>query len=153
MTPSRPIDFCLAAIVAFAMAAFVLIEGDALYIGLWYYLFVPFAILGLCAIIRPKPFFFFGASLALSITFISYLLINWGASRPDGLLGLGHLFSLPGALIGVLIAASISKRHVFVGSPLATIVGFLGVSLGFLSNQLLVCNTVMWCGPLSLSLK
>lgn len=149
MTSSRPIDAGLAAMVAFIVAATVLTKGDALYIGLWYYILVPLTILGLCAAIRPQPFFLLGASVALSITFIAYLRINWGASYPDGLLGLGHLFSLPGALIGAVIAAIASKRHVFVGSFLAIVVGFLGVSVGFFCNQLLVCNTFMWCGPLS----
>lgn len=81
------------------------------------------------------------------------MVVNWRASRPEGLLALGHLFSLPGAVVGALIAAVLLRRHASTGPAFALIIGFAGVVVGFFINQLLVCNTVMWCGPLSHPLK
>lgn len=153
MTFSRSLDAVLAVVVSLAVILIVIVKGDALYVGLWYYSVVPVVLLGLCAALRAKALFLFGASLALSMTFIFYMVANWHASRPEGLLALGHLFSLPGAVVGALIAAVLLRRHASTGPAFALIIGFAGIVVGFFINQLLVCNTVMWCGPLSLPLK
>ena len=153
MAISRTMDALLAALCAAAVLALVSIKGDALYVGLWYYLLVPLVILGLSARLKPQPLFLLGASIALSITFVFYLRINWQASRPEGLLGLGHLFSLPGALIGSLIVARAMKYSSSVSCLSSGFMGFGSLGLGYFANQLLVCNTVFWCGPLSLPLK
>ena len=73
MAYSRSLDAGLAAAIAFAVVFIVMVKGDALYLGLWYYFVVPAVLLGLCAVLRAKPLFLFGASLALSITLISYM--------------------------------------------------------------------------------
>ena len=153
MTFSRSIDATLAAAVSLAVILIVIVKGDALYVGIWYYAVVPAVVLGLCAALRVNALFLLGASLALAVTFISYLAINWNAARPEGLLALGHLFSLPGAVAGALIAAALLRALTSRVAILALFVGFVGVILGFFANQLLVCNTVMWCGSLSLSFK
>lgn len=151
MTLSRSFDAALATTVSLAVLLIVMLKGDALYVGFWYYIIAPVGLLGLCATLRPKALFLFGASLALSVTFIAYLVVNWGAVRPDGLLALGHLFSLPGAVVGALVAAVLLRRNATNGPALGFIAGIVGVTAGFLINQLLVCNTVMWCGPISFS--
>ena len=153
MTLSRALDAVLAAVVSLTVILIVIVKGDALYLGLWYYFVVPAVLLGLSAALRAKPLFLLGASLAISITLIVYMTVNWRAARPEGLLGLGHIFSLPGAAVGALIAVVLLRRHTSAGSALALVFGFAGVAVGFLINQLLVCNTVMWCGPLSLPFK
>jgi hypothetical protein len=105
----------------------------------------------LAAIFRVKPLFLFGASLAVATTLFVYMLINWSAARPEGLLALGHLFSLPGAYIGVMLGAILSKR---VQLPVIILLsGLLGLLGGFLVNQLVVCNTGVWCGPLSMLIR
>ncbi len=74
--------------------------------------------------------------------------INWSAERPEGLLALGHLTSLPGAAIGIVLALLVARR---IQTPaLILLAAFSGLLTGFFVNQLVVCNTVMWCGPLSL---
>ena len=79
--------------------------------------------------------------------------INWNATRPEGLLGLGHLFSLPGAFIGVLVTAIVARKKAATHPFVLFLFGFVGLLVGYFLNQLVVCNTVMWCGPLSLPLK
>ncbi len=153
MPISRLIDVSLAALVVLALVFLVLIKGDPLYLGVWYYLAVPVIIVGTCAAFRVAPLFLLGSSFAIAITFLSIMSVNWRAARPEGLLGLGHLFSLPGAFVGVLIAMAIVKRKATITVFAAFLFGFVGLLAGYFINQLVVCNTVMWCGPLSLPIK
>lgn len=152
MTPSHRLDITLAAVIVLSVISIVMIKGDALHLGLWYYFAVPLAFLSISAALRTKPLFNFGISLALAITLVSYLVVNWRASRPEGLLGLGHIFSLPGAVVGLFISAAVLKSKVPAGPFAAFVIGVSGLLGGFFINQLLLCNTVMWCGSLSLPL-
>ena len=127
----------------------VLIFGDAMYIGIWYYLAVPIAALLIAWGFKSPPLFQAGAVLGLSVTFLIYLSLNWNAERPEGLLGLGHLSSLPGAAIGLILSAYIAKIRSIAGVWVGFTMGLLGVLAGFFINQVVVCNTVMWCGVLS----
>lgn len=153
MTATRTLDATLATAVALAMLILVLIKGDALYIGVWYYLAVPIVVLGICAAFRLAPFFLFGTSLAIAISMLAVMSVNWRASRPEGLLGLGHLFSLPGAFVGVIAGSFIARKLEVVNPFFAFLLGVAGFGAGYFVNQLLVCNTVVWCGPLSLPIK
>lgn len=99
---------------------------------------------------QVTPLFQAGAVLGLSVTFLIYLSLNWSAERPEGLLGLGHLFSLPGAAIGLVLSAYIVKTRSIAGVWVGFTMGLLGVLAGFFINQVVVCNTVMWCGVLSM---
>jgi len=153
MTPTRTLDATLATAVALAMVIVVLLKGDALYVGLWYYLVVPIVVLGVCAAFQLTPFFLFGTASAIAISMLTVMSVNWRASRPEGLLGLGHIFSLPGAFIGAGAAAFVARKLNVVNPYLAFVLGLVGFGIGYFLNQLLVCNTVMWCGPLSLPIK
>ena len=129
MSPNRAQDAGIAASVTIALFAIVTAKGDALYAGLWYYVAVPLAILGLCAAFKPPPAFITGASIALTTIFLAYLSINWSASRPKGLLVLGHMFSLPGALIGGLLAARLANKKAKMAPPVGVaLVGFTGIA-------------------------
>ena len=145
------IDSIFAAVIALMTVSIVMTKGDALYMGLWYYFAVPIVIVGIGAALRVKPMFLFGTSLAIAITLISYMSINWRAPRPEGLLGLGHLFSLPGAVVGVFIASMLLKRKKSTSLFVAFLFGLVGLLSGFFVNHLIVCNTVLYCGQLSLS--
>jgi hypothetical protein len=153
MKPSTTLDAVFATVIALVVLSIVMVKGDALYIGLWYYFAVPIVILGIGGALRTKPMFLFGTSLAIAITFIFYMSINWSASHPEGLLGLGHLFSLPGAVVGVFIAATLLKHKATASLFIAFLFGFIGLLGGFFINQLAVCNTVFYCGQLSFFLE
>lgn len=144
-------DIALSVLVVLGLGALVAVKGDALYVGAWYYTVIPFVIIGLCALLKPKPFFLLGASLGLAATYVVYLAINWRSEDPEGLLALGHLFSLPGALIAVLAVASRSRHRNSVTPIMGFAYGAGGLITGFCINQLVVCNTLMWCGPFSFS--
>ena len=148
MTLSRRLDAILAVAAALVLPTVVLLAGDPLYAGLWYYLAVPAVALGIGAAFHAKPLFLLGTSLAVATTLLTYMSINWSAERPEGLLALGHLTSLPGAAIGIVLALLVARR---IQTPaLILLAAFSGLLTGFFVNQLVVCNTVMWCGPLSL---
>lgn len=151
MQLSRNLDAIVAGAIALLLPSVVLFLGDPIYVGIWYYFAVPTVALGLAAAFRVKPPFLIGTSLAVAITLLAYMSINWRATHPEGLLALGHLFSLPGASIGIIVGAIISKR---IQHPLVVLLfGFFGMTSGFLINQFILCNTVMWCGALSMEIK
>lgn len=137
------LDMTLAIVVTIALPVAPLLMGDSLYVGVWYYLAVPAAALGLGLILRSPPFFLTGSVIASALTLAIYMLLNRQQAE------LGHLFSLPGAAAGLLLAglASKAKRSL----PLSFCLGLFGLLVGFLLNQLVICNWVMWCGPLSWS--
>ena len=148
MKPTRAQDILLATAIALPLPIIVMWHGDPLYLGLWYYFVVPAVALSISFALRSSPLFLTGVSLAIVATLLTYMSINWRAARPEGLLGLGHLFSLPGLVIGLIVGAHLSKS---TNRPvIALLLGLLAALAGFLFNQLMVCNTVMWCGPLSI---
>jgi hypothetical protein len=150
---TRTLDASLAIAVALAMLVLVIIKGDALYLGLWYYIAVPVVVLGTCAAFRPAPLFLFGAAFAIAISMLALMSVNWRAASPEGLLGLGHIFSLPGAFVVVLGTAFVARKKQMVRPFAAFLLGLGGCGGGYFINQLVVCNTVMWCGSLSLPIK
>lgn len=153
MPVSRSDDMFLAVFISLLVIFLSWIKGDALYLGIWYYITVPAVILSLCAVIRPAPLFLTGASLGIAITLLCVMSVNWSSSRPEGLLGLGHVFSLPGAIVGVLLAAVAAKKNHVRLYYISLLMGLGGLLVGYLINQVVVCNTVMWCGLLSIPVK
>ncbi|MFT3959834.1 hypothetical protein [Propionivibrio sp.] len=153
MATMRVLDICVASAIAIVMVIAVILRGDALYLGLWYYIAVPTLILGVCIAIRPAPLFLSGTAVVIAASMVALMAVNWTQSSPEGLLGLGHIFSLPGAVIATVIVASVARKKC-LSQPIALfLLGLGGYGTGYFLNQLVVCNTVMWCGPLSLSIK
>jgi hypothetical protein len=128
----------------------VLFFGDALYMGLWYYIVIPvFAFVAVEAC-QPRVLFRSGIALGISVTFIVYLSINWFNDNPDGLLGLGHLSSLPGIAVGFLLAVLSLRKQKKMASTLVYFSAFLSVLMGFVVNQVALCNSLMFCGVLTI---
>ncbi len=124
-------------LVSLLVPAVVLLWGDALYIGLWYYFAVPAVAWLMVTVLGVRPGFLTGVAIGLAVEFVLFLQINWTATgRPDGLIGILHLFSLPGAAAGLLIAALLVKRRGHTSSIAALLFGGAGVFLGFTAFQL-----------------
>nr|WP_286947410.1 hypothetical protein [Pseudomonas sp. UBA6718] len=144
-SPGR--DLTIALSLTSILLCVILFLGDYLYIDIWYYLAIPIATQGLGLLLRCPPWFLTGSTIGAICTLLTYAFINY--QRAEGLLVLGHLFSLPGAAAGVLVSAVISRK---LRTPSAAfLLGLGGLLLGFGVNQLVICNTLMWCGPLSWS--
>lgn len=98
-------------------------------------------------LVKPKPLFITGGIAAACLSFSVYIYANWTPAPTHDLLGLGHLCSLPGAAIGLLIGAVIS-RLTQQSSTAAFVTGISGFGLGFAVNQAVLCSTVMSCRAL-----
>ncbi len=135
------------ATVAFIPCVLTLFFGDILYIGLWYYILVPVVGLGLGALFQANHYYLLGLTLAITTTFLTYMMIN--INIREGLLALGHLFSLPGCAIGITVGAIFAK---YLKQQISILlVGFFAALGGFFINQLIVCNSFMYCGILSVN--
>lgn len=141
-------DAIITAMAIAIVLAITLTKGDVLFIGHWYYASVFLGIFILSAIVKAKPLFISGAILAAGLTFGIYIRANWVPSATNDLLALGHLFSLPGAAIGLLTTGIINRFSQHYRPALAFAAGTLGFGVGFLMNQVLLCNTVLYCGAL-----
>lgn len=126
---------------------FVLVFGDYLFFGVWYYFAIPVMAFLIAMPFRPKQYFLSAISIVILFTYIPYWNYNFSAKQPDGLLGLGHMFSLPGLAIGIILAGTYLKPKVKM-SGYVFIISFLFSLCGFLANQIIVCSTVFYCGGL-----
>lgn len=85
------------------------------------------------------------------VTLLIYMNIMASLDHPEGLFVLGHVFSMPGMLLGVAASAWLLRYRVKASLPwIVAGIGFLGAALGFIVAQMIVCNTLMYCGPLSI---
>lgn len=148
-TPSHTHDRIFFCITIMAPLLLVLLLGDSLYMGLWYYIVIPVFVFVAVETCQPPVFFRSGIALGITVTFIVYLSINWFDDNPDGLLGLGHLFSLPGVAVGYLLAALLLRKQKMMASPVVYFSAFLSVLMGFFMNQVALCNSLMFCGVLT----
>ncbi|WP_077046970.1 hypothetical protein [Pseudomonas sp. KK4] len=124
--------------------------ADPLYSGFWYLLGVPVAALVPGLILRAPALFLTGTTAAAIASLLVYMKVMLSHARPEGLLVLGHLFSMPGMLVGAGVAAWLLKYRVKARLPwIVAGVGFLGAALGFLLAQMILCSTMMHCGVLS----
>ncbi len=124
--------------------------GNALYLGYWYLVGVSAIALLPGLISRAPALFLTGTTAAVSLTLLIYMSVISSLGRDGGLMGLGHLFSVPGMFIGTSISAWLLRfrLNASLGWIIAG-VAFVGAGLGFMIAQVIVCNTVMFCDELS----
>ncbi|MCY1410284.1 hypothetical protein D9M71_256500 [compost metagenome] len=121
------------------------VKGDLLFVGMWYCFSFPAFLFLLAAFFKPVSPFCSGVSVGTCITFLFYFYRAWNSGPADGLLGLGHVFSVPGILVGILMAG-ILQRHL-KGALQRFSVSLFMVLIGFFFAQIALCNSVLWCGP------
>lgn len=142
--PSRWFDFGCAITISLLFAGIMVVVGDWMYVGWYYYLIVPLGFCIFATICRVKPLFLSGTASIMVVLFVPYILINL-SKYTDEFTGLGHFVSLPGAAIGLIIAIIITWRS---QNPIKLFFSpVIWIGLGFFINQMIVCNTLMWCGP------
>jgi hypothetical protein len=124
----------------------IAMKGDPLFVGAWYYLAVPVVLIGGAALVQPQMWLLVGIALASSLSFLAYQWVQLTAQRVEGLLGLGHLFAMPGALIAALAIAGISRRWDWDDPRGLFVAGLVASAVGFMIAQVIVCNTVFYCG-------
>lgn len=139
----------IAGVVSGAAVSAVLAPKDSWFLPNFLSYWVPqLCVLGFFCLRPPRPSVFAGLAFALALylaLFGSWLLSR---QRAESLAWLGYLFSLPGAIIGALLAIIFlshrrENRAVAIGATVAAFT-FIGIA----ANQILVCSTVMYClGP------
>ncbi|AWY44193.1 hypothetical protein DKY63_31500 [Pseudomonas putida] len=123
---------------------------DPLYAGVWYLLGVPLAALVPGLILRVPALFLTGTTAAVIASLLVYMNIMFSLPRSEGLLVLGHLFSMPGLLVGAGVSAWLLRCRVKASLPwLVAAIAFLGAIIGFMIAQMILCSTLMYCGALS----
>ncbi|MFJ2485351.1 hypothetical protein [Pseudomonas sp. NPDC087639] len=124
--------------------------GNTLYLGFWYLMGVPVVMLLPGLMLRTRALFLTGTTAAALVTLLIYMAIVSSLGREGGLFGLGHLFSVPGMFVGASVAAWLLRFRVNASLPwIVAGFAFLGSGLGFMIAQVIVCNTVLYCGVLS----
>ncbi|WP_415753814.1 hypothetical protein [Pseudomonas leptonychotis] len=118
-------DIQTACFISAAAPTIVILNGDYLYIGLWYYLLLPATIIGANYLFKTATSICSGMALALQLSF--FLFFYWQQQINQGLLGLIHLFFLlPGATI-----SSIAGLIYLKSNPIPTTLN--GFTYGFCS--------------------
>lgn len=144
-------DLVFSSVLVALLLAYAASAGNALYLGYWYVLGVPIMMLIPGLILRARALFLTGTTAAVVGTLVIYMALISNAGREGGLMGLGHLFSVPGMLVGATVSAWLLKFRLKASLPwIVAGIAFLSVGFGFLICQVIVCNTVMFCGALSL---
>ncbi|HGW4869710.1 TPA: hypothetical protein ACNIGS_001533 [Pseudomonas aeruginosa] len=102
-------------------------------------------------ILRAPALFFTGTTFTAIATLLIYMKIMSSLDHTAGMLAPGHMFSVPGMLIGAGVSAWLLRDRVKTRLPwIVAGVGVLGAALGFMVAQMVVCITLMYCGALSL---
>lgn len=111
---------------------------------LWYWL-PHMCILFPMWLLRTRPAALAGTATVLALYLGAFDLWVLAQGHFEGLAWLGYLFSLPGAMLGALLATVWLRDRdwtaVWVGLATAGL-----VLTGLTANQFIVCNTVMSCG-------
>jgi len=151
MTVSRRDDLTYATLMVTAVFLYSSMCADPLYTGLGYLLAVPAVTLIPGLILRAPALFLTGTTVTAIATLLVYMKIMSSLDHPEGMLGLGHMFSVPGMLIGAGVSAWLLRDRLKTRLPwIVAGVGVLGAALGFMVAQIVVCNTLMYCSALSL---
>jgi hypothetical protein len=128
--------------------------GNKLCLGYWYLVGVPLVVSLPGLILRTRALFLTGTSAAAVTSLLVYMAIISSKGRDGGLVGLGHLFSVPGMFIGASVSAWLLRFRLNMSLPwMVAGVAFLTAGLGFMIAQVIVCNTVMYCGALSFGIR
>lgn len=154
MTVGRRDDLAYSILMIVGLVLYASTGADTLYASVWYLLGTPLLIIVWSLILGLPALFLTGATAAAVGTLLIYICTMSTMEHRDGLLVLGHVFSVPGMLVGIGIVAWVLRQRLKVTSPwLVAAVGFAGTALGFMAAQLVVCNTLMYCAALSLGLR
>ena len=104
------------------------------------------AVLALVSMFKPRSAVIAGIAFGLSIYLAAFAI--WVSTRlhPSPMAWLGYLFALPGALAGAGIALYIQNREANLGTLATTMAALCCVLLGITFNQVVVCNTLFYCG-------
>lgn len=87
-----------------------------------------------------------GAALVLALHLALFGAWLFSRSHPESMAWIGYLFSLPGALIGVIAGAFFMRRQRYENAATVGVTTVLFAAAGLAMSQAIVCSTMMHCG-------
>lgn len=151
MTVSRRDDLTYSILMITAVLLYASMGADPLYTGQGYLIAVFAVTLVPGLILRAPALFLSGTTVTAIASLLVYMKIMSSLDRIEGMLALGHMLSVPGMLVGAGGSAWLLRYRVKTRLPwMVAGIGVLGAALGFMVAQMVVCNTMMYCGVLSL---
>ena len=149
MPGTRRDDLVCALLLTGTFCAFVLTGFGSL---AWHLGTLPLAAIVLGLVFRAPPLFLSATTAAALTVITAYLFFTASLGREGGLSWLGLWFSAPGMLLGISATVWLLCYRVRTSQPwIVAGLGFAGAVLGFMLGQLVVCNSLMHCGPLTLA--
>jgi hypothetical protein len=144
--PSQTRYWILGSILLMGISAAYIAPHDASFLGnfAWYW-FPAAGVVSLLAAAGAKSGVLAGCSLALTTFLFTYHFWVQSLHSPGGLVWLGYLFAMPGAIAGALFAYFWFKNR-NTSLMLATLVATSCTVFGLVLNMSLICSTVMYCG-------
>ncbi len=144
---SRRIErhIAVAACISGLAVAFLLSPKNYVLGNMAWYWGPHLAVLVLVSMCKPRSAVIAGIAFGMTIYLAAFGM--WALKRlhPDPMVWLGYLFTLPGALAGAGIALYIQKREANLGPLATTMAALCCVLLAITFNQIVVCNTLMYC--------
>lgn len=114
--------------------------------NLGFYWLPQAAVLGiLFCFFKPSPAMFGGIAVALGCYLGAFATWLFTRSHPESMAWLGFYFSLPGALIGGVLAGALASDRPLISPVASALLGFGLVIGGIAVNQAIVCSTAMYC--------
>jgi hypothetical protein len=107
-------------------------------------------VLAILWMLKPRSAVFAGVAVALALYLAIFGVCIHLSHDRDSLGWLGYFFSFPGAIAGALGAVFLLRKRPLYSILSASSTAASLVFIGLLVNQTVVCNTVMYCGRLSL---
>jgi len=138
----------LPSVLAGVVVAIVLAPKDDYFFGNFMFWWIPQAIvLGILISFTSRPAVVSGAAVILAIYLAAYgMWLSLTSTNDNGLAILGYLFSLPGAAVGAIAGAFFIKQRNYQRAVVIGSVAAASTLAGLALNQLLLCNTLMYCG-------
>lgn len=88
---------------------------------------------------------FGGIAVALGCYLGAFATWHFTRSHPESMAWLGFYFSLPGALIGGVVAGALASDRPLISPVASALLGFGSVIGGVAVNQAIVCSTAIYC--------
>lgn len=110
----------------------------------------PSTTIAILAAAKLRPLYASGISFAYFISYALYIFIDIFWARD--MIGLDHWLAAPGALAGATVALLLLKKQKTPTQTRSFLFGLTGTLTGFLLTNAVFCNTLTYCGPISILL-
>lgn len=136
-----------AVVITFIAAIVVMPQSGYVLTTLAWFALPQLVIIAVVTVIARSGMAALGVAVGLAAWLVWFRV--WVMTQPpDGLIWLSYHFSLPGGVLGALVAAFMVRRHRAPLTPWRHFAfGALDTVLGIAANQTMLCMTLVHCVP------